>query len=251
MENHRPLTEKISEAIKTQKIKMKPKAYFIIGSTLMAIGIAAAIAVTIFFVSLASFRLRVHGPFSYLRSGFSGVPAFIENFPWVAILLSLVGIIGGLIILRHYEISYKKAFLGVAIGFVAVLLVVAIFVDEIGIHNSIWNRSLIKPLYQHPFIGDSWVAGQVILKEDSQLIIQTPRGERLVVSLEEISSKEVKNIIKGEWLRLLGDWDDEIFIAESIWEAPVIQNAPIPNNCNNKHCPPPGKTLNPPIFLPQ
>ena len=96
--------------IRKKQIKMRPKIYFVAGSVLLGIGMAGIIVLTAFFSNLIFFRLRIHQPFSFFALGRPGLKPFLLTFPWWPLFLAIGGIAGGSILLKKYDISYKKSF---------------------------------------------------------------------------------------------------------------------------------------------
>ena len=75
------LSQKIMKQIKKKHVKIRPRVYFISGSILLGIGLTGVITVSIFFINLVIFKLRLHGPFDYLLFGRFGLRPFFMVFP--------------------------------------------------------------------------------------------------------------------------------------------------------------------------
>lgn len=120
--------------IKTGKVKMKPRWYFVTGSFLMVIGLIGLAILSIYLTSLISFSLRTHGPMGSIR-----YQQLLAAFPWWTLPVMLVGMISGIYILKQFDFSYKKNF-----GLILILLFLSLiaagwYVDYSGM-NQLWMR---------------------------------------------------------------------------------------------------------------
>lgn len=129
--------------VKTNKIVMKPRWYFVVGSTLTFIGLTAAAVGTAFLVNLILFSLRQHGPGGSWR-----LQQILGSFPWWIPVLAVAGIVFGIWMLKKYDFSYKKNFLLIAVGFVVAIILSAFIIDRTGL-NEIWSRQgAMRRFYQ-------------------------------------------------------------------------------------------------------
>ena len=129
------IKEKVMSQIKENKISMRPRWYFLFGSIFMALGLISTIVVSIFLLSLTKFALRSHGPMGEYR-----LEQLMTNFPWWAPILALLGLSIGIYLLRKYDFSYKKNFLLIIIGLIAILIITVFLIDGLGL-NDVWFRN--------------------------------------------------------------------------------------------------------------
>ncbi len=142
-ENQLKLEEKVMSQVKTGKIAMKPKWYFAAGSLLLFSGVVSLSMGAIFLINLTIFALRRRGPITCWR-----LQAMIENFPWWAPVLAIIGIILGIRLLKKYDFSYKKNFKLIAISFILAVLFGGFLIDSLGINDHWARRGLMKGFYQ-------------------------------------------------------------------------------------------------------
>jgi hypothetical protein len=140
------IKDNVMNEIKSGKIKMKPKSYFIIGYSFLFLGLISSFITSVFAVSIISFILRPHGPMRDYRLGL-----MINSFPWYIPLVAIVGVIVGLFLLKKFDFSYKKNFWVLIIIFVFSILITGFFLDLTGL-NIIWLKrgpmnSVIKSYY--------------------------------------------------------------------------------------------------------
>ena len=129
------LSDKIMTTIKEKELKMKPKWYFYLGSTLGFLGLLASVIISAFFISVISFTLRPHpGP---------GYPYRIQliwsSFPWWAVIMAILGLTTGIVLLKKYDFSYQKNFWIILAGLVAAIIIASILMDQSGL-TDLWTR---------------------------------------------------------------------------------------------------------------
>ena len=137
------LEEKVMSQVKTGKIVMKPKWCFVAGSLLLFGGLAALSVGIIFLVNLTAFTLRRRGPMASWR-----LQTMIENFPWWAPVLAVIGIVLGVRLLKKYDFSYKKNFTLIVISFISAVLFAGFLIDRLGLNDYWARRGLMKRFYQ-------------------------------------------------------------------------------------------------------
>ena len=220
------LSKRVMKQIHEKQLKIRPRIYFVAGSLLLGFGLAGTIAVAVFFINLFLFRVRTHGPFDYLWFGRFGLRPFLSIFPWIPFLIAIAGIFGGLILLKRYDISYKKNFWGLVISLVTFILVVGFFLDRVGFNEKLEGLRPVHPLYQNQFMGRDWIIGEIIQVEDRELIVVSPRGEKIRVVINKNSLLPFGGDFKpGERIRAVGEWsppsrpEDKVFIAKGISKA--------------------------------
>lgn len=131
------LENKILKKILTNQIKMKPRWYFIVGSSLLLLGITLLSFTSIFLTNLTIFLIHKRGP------GSMRLEMMINSFPWWVPILAICGIISGILLFKKYDISYKKNFLFLIIGFIITILLTAFLINSLGFNEN-WSRK--KPL---------------------------------------------------------------------------------------------------------
>ncbi len=133
------ITDNIMDQIHNEKIKMRPKIYFIIGSILTLVGLVSSVVFSIFLVGLTRFSLRSHGPMANYR-----MDQIISSFPWWAPILAVIGLIIGIQLLRKYDFSFKTNFKLVVIGFIFSVFVGGWIVDSIGLNDTLARRGPMR-----------------------------------------------------------------------------------------------------------
>ncbi|OGG11736.1 hypothetical protein A2Z00_01390 [Candidatus Gottesmanbacteria bacterium RBG_13_45_10] len=142
------LEKAIMDKVKSNRISIKPRWYFVLGSAITMIGVIGLSVGAIFLTNLTFFLLRTHGPMGQLR-----LEMMLASFPWWAPILAIVGIVLGIWMLKQYDFSYKKNFVLIVLGFIVSIVLAAFIIDRLGV-NEMWSkRGPMRRLYQQMEYG--------------------------------------------------------------------------------------------------
>jgi hypothetical protein len=133
------ITDDIMDQIHDEKIKMRPKIYFILGSTLIFVGLVASVITSVFLVGLIRFFLRSHGPMANYR-----FDQIVSSFPWWIPVFAIIGLIVGLWLLRKYDFYFKIDYKIAIIGFILAIIVGGLVVDVVGINDALIRRGPMR-----------------------------------------------------------------------------------------------------------
>jgi hypothetical protein len=138
------LEKEIMSKVISGKISMKPRWYFVLGTTLSILGLALLSVVSIFLVNVMIFSLRTHGPMGEWR-----LQMMLDSFPFWMPIFAILGVVVGVFILKKYDFSYKKNFFAIIIGFIFSIIIAGFLIDLLGL-NDIWARrgGVMRQLYQ-------------------------------------------------------------------------------------------------------
>lgn len=141
------ITDTIMDQIKHNEIKMRPKAYFVFGSILTFIGLVSSIVFSIFLFGLIRFSLRSHGPMGDYR-----LDQILSNFPWLAVVLAIIGLITGILLLSKYDFSFKFNFKIIIIGFILSIIVGGWVTDIIGLNDVLIRKGPMKGIMRNHYL---------------------------------------------------------------------------------------------------
>ena len=119
--------ENMMKRIKLEGVRMKPKWYFVAGSGLLFVSLVILSVGVMFLLNLVFFALRAQGPMIGWKFSM-----MMSRFPWWGLILSLLGMIAGVDLLKKYDFSYKKNFNLLVVIFVLTLLVAGLLFDRMG-----------------------------------------------------------------------------------------------------------------------
>jgi len=137
------ITDSVMGEIRRGKLKMRPRLYFIIGSIFIFTSLVFSVLSSVFLVGLIRFYLRPHGPMGEYRFA-----QLLDNFPWWAVILAVLGLIIGIWLLRQYDFSYKINFKIIVVGFVAAVIIAGWLVDASGLNDNFSRLGYMNRLYR-------------------------------------------------------------------------------------------------------
>ena len=209
--NH--ITEKILSKIKTEKIKMKPKSYFVLRIIFLVLGTLALTFFIIYLISFIIFSLRASGTLFLPRFGFPGMRILISSLPWFLILTSGILIILLEIFTQKFTFVYRKPILYSLLVIIIIVSMGSFLIGKTSLHSSLFWKAQEKRLpamgsiyrnYGAPQIDD--VHQGVISKvTENGFEIETLSGEVLdVIVGPKIYSTLESDIKKDDVIVVLG-----------------------------------------------
>lgn len=133
------IKENVMGKIKENKISMKPKSYFVLGSIFTFVGLIASIISSIFLISIINFLLKEHGPMGDFR-----LSQILSSFPWWLPVLAIAALIFGIWNLLKYDFSYKTNYLLIVLGFVIAIIIAGWAIDKTGMDNLWLNQGPMR-----------------------------------------------------------------------------------------------------------
>jgi hypothetical protein len=133
------IKENVMMKIHENKITMKPRSFFVLGSILTIVGLIASVVSSVFLISLISFLLKEHGPMGDYR-----LSLMLNSFPWWIPILAVAGLVLGIWFLFKYDFLYKINYLFVIFTFIAVVIIAGIIIDRTGVDNLLLNQGPMR-----------------------------------------------------------------------------------------------------------
>jgi hypothetical protein len=138
------IQKEVMNQIKSEKITMKPKWYFVAGSILMFTSIIILAIVAIFLLNLTIFAIQPHyGPGAEFR-----LQMILNSFPWWAPIIAIVGVILAIWLIKKYDFSYKKNFLFIILSFIFAVIIGALLMDFLGFNDYFAKRGPMRGFYR-------------------------------------------------------------------------------------------------------
>ena len=131
------IRNKVLEAIKSGRAKMKPKWHFVLRGILISILIVIAFLVLLSIWSFTFFSLRQTGIWFAPVFGSAGWFSLLRSTPWILIVLSVVFIIFLEILVRRYAFAYRRPLIYSILGLVLIVLAGGVFMEP-------WHRELFR-----------------------------------------------------------------------------------------------------------
>lgn len=203
--------------IKADHLTMRPKLYFLVGSTLLGVGFAATILIALFFTLVSSFHMRTHETFKYAWFGSSGLTPLLHTIPWIPIFITILAFMAGIYLLKQYDFSYRANYTALAISLTLGVIIAGTILDHLGTNQPLRRVPPLQPLYQQNFVNSNRLVGTIISLDTSTATIISPEGiEAIIVWDENTRMPFGGQFAIGEAIQAVGSWDGDKFIAKGI-----------------------------------
>lgn len=207
------ISSDVLRTIKKENIKCRPKYYFVIGSSLIGVGVGIVILASVFLVNIKLYQIEMFRPFDWLSFGFSGIWPFLILFPWKVLMLAM-----GVLVLGVYLVRMSKDTVHLRLSTIALIIIVVSASGAVAfthlkplnirINHYLSSSSLFGYLYDSRYHGSNWLMGRVASVGKDYIIINCQDHDRPVkVSMGRSVMGEHKNdVIRDQELELMGKW---------------------------------------------
>lgn len=201
------------DRIRSGRVSMRPKIYFIAGSVLFAGSVAVLVIVGVFAVSAAAFQVRMVSPLQFIGLGGPGIGFMASAMPWAAILAAVAGLWGSVRLLKHYDFSYRRNFAAISFVALAGAILAGSFLSVSGFTELRGPRAVLERKLGYGVPKRNFVVGTVVSVRPDEYELETPDGRRINVVLSESARKPRREIEPGDWMRAVGSWEGDSFRA--------------------------------------
>jgi len=211
------ITGKVLEKIKSGKIKMRPKIYFILKAILVGLSVAVIAIFILYLISFIVFTLRMSGIWFAPGFGFYGVKIFLFSLPWILISIAIILIIVLEILVKHFSFAYRRPILYSILGIITLVLLGSFALSQIKIHPYLFQKSQERHLpvagkfYRDFGAGKFRNAHRGIVSEitDNGFFIETRHNETLnIIITPETRFPFGKDIKENDSVMILGERDN-------------------------------------------
>jgi len=147
MKTNNSFKEDILNKIKSEKVKMKPKLYFIVRPILFVFGLIMIIVFSIYFLSFLFFIFKINDGWALTSFGLRGVLALLMSLPWGIISFILLLMVVLETLLFRFSSVYRKP---VLYSFLALLVLISAVSFAVGLTSFHDNMFLNQKL---PWMG--------------------------------------------------------------------------------------------------
>ncbi len=211
------ITDKVLEKIKSGRIKMRPKAHFVLKTVLAALGFILIILFVLYLISFIVFTLRMSGIWFAPGFGFYGIKIFLFSLPWLLILTAIILIIILEILVKYFSFAYRRPILYSILGIIALVFLGSFVIGQIKIHPYLFKKSQEKHLpvagkfYRDFGAGKFRNTHRGIVSEttDNGFLIETRHNEILkIIITSETRFPFGKDIKENDSIMILGERDN-------------------------------------------
>lgn len=141
MDNEHSIQKKVLERIRSGKVRVRPRAYFVLRlASIIAVALAVLV-ISVFVVSFVIFSIHESGEQFLLGFGGRGILTFLRLFPWFILFfdVGLIILLGWLI--QEFRFAYRVSLASVLAGIVIVSTLLGSLVAVTPFHSDLLERA--------------------------------------------------------------------------------------------------------------
>jgi hypothetical protein len=222
------IQENILTAIETGRVKMRPRWYFVVRTTLLIVGVILSVLALLYLASLIMFVLHRTGVWFAPAFGPRGLREFLFDVPWVLVLLVTIFIILVQLLVNRFAFSHARPLMYWALGIIVLVLVGGFIINQTSVHQGLFRQAQNDRL---PFGNDFYrkfgsrpptsniINGQITNLQPDGFIILTPSQEILQIILSPKTRFPIGNDLEiGDRVVVAGDRNGNIIMAFGVRE---------------------------------
>ena len=206
-QNKNNLAEKVMEEIKSKKVTMRSHIYFVSGTVITIFGVFITLLAGTISVNLFSFHYRMMRPV--------GLSPFGTPLPWLFLMVGLISIWIGILLIKKYDLSYKKNFVLIVGIFIVAILAFGLIIDNLGFNERSRPQKALHGMYRQFPKGD-WLSGKVLEISENKILLEIAEGEKKEILLTNETKKPPFPINIGDNIKIISKTEDGVITALGI-----------------------------------
>lgn len=219
-----PLADKVLNKLENSQIKMRPRAYFVLKTILIALAIIVIALFALYLTSFIVFALRASGLWYLPKFGFPGLGPLITLLPWLLIFIAMLLIIVMEALVKYFAFAYRRPILFSMLGIIILVLLGGSIIDRTQFHAKLFQKAQEQRL---PIAGELYRSfgaskfrdvhrGAVFEITDKGFLIKTRSGQTLAIVVTSDTRLFDANIKKDDVIVILGKRDNNTVRAQAI-----------------------------------
>lgn len=202
---------KIFDTIKSGKVKMRPRWYFILQATL---GIVASVVLFFAIIFLTIFTVFIQhetGAGLAVSYGLTGWLIFLRALPWTLILTAIVFIILLAILAKRYAFVYQRPLIYALMGIVVLVVIFTLIITATPFYSAVFTATpgssgvFIDDIYHYETTPLGSVhRGEVTLIANNGFLLQNSEGETSTVIFAPGTALKPGDFRAGEQVVVFG-----------------------------------------------
>lgn len=131
-----PIGESVMNQIKSGKVHMKPRAYYILLGAISIVTIILASVSVAYFWSIMFFWVRIETADTMAWGARENLSETVTSFPWWALIVSLILLTAAILLIRHQGHMYRHKISTIALAIVGGALLLGLGLSLLGIGQS-------------------------------------------------------------------------------------------------------------------
>lgn len=219
------IQKNVLEKIRTGEVSMHSRSYFTFREILIDGGVVLVSVLSLFVLSFLFFSIQQSDQQYLLTFGGKGTLAFLELFPWLALLLSIALLISLEALLRHFTFGYRLPALRLFLFAILVGIAGSVVVGLTPLHAYLLGAAeqerlpgVISSLYNQALNSEASrgiYRGTVISLSDSQFVIVYADGVTSWIIVPP-DGFDMRTLSLGDRLYIAGQPEDDLVYAYGI-----------------------------------
>lgn len=180
-QQNRPIEERVFEAIRSGKVTMRSRWYFVLRDIMAMIAIIIVLLIAVYFASFVIFVLHQNGAWFVPVFGFAGWFALFSALPWILIILSAIFVVVLAFLVKRYPFGYRWPLLYSFLGIIFLISAVCFVFVGTSFYNAVFNSTASRDF---PFLGSYYPGIGVLEPNDIH------RGTVTQVGMDEFSLQD-------------------------------------------------------------
>lgn len=219
---HQPLKDAVLDTIRTERVTMRPRWYFVLRTALFATGTVVVMLALLYLASFIIYTSRVSGIWFVPAFGFPGWREFLFSLPWILIVISLLFMAILEMLVKHFAFAWRQPLFYSALGIIALAGIGSYIVILTPFHRAMFLQSrqhrwpIVEPFYRaygmrglqniHP--------GNVSAVTDTGFRMVSRRGEVLTIIVDTKTRFPYgTGVAPGDAVVVFGMIDDDVIHA--------------------------------------
>lgn len=215
--DHSSIQQEVLAAIKSGRVKMRPKWYFFLRAALVIVGAAFLFLTVLYLTSFIIFMLRQTGVLFVPAFGLRGLWVFLVSLPWLLIGAALLFILILEVLVKQYAFAYRRPLLYSTFAILFLVTAGGLVIAMTPLHPGLFKQAkedalpLAGPLYRQ-FLAQRFPdihKGMVIEFVDTGFFMKNNEEETLQVVVTSTTHFPFDSeLYTGEWVVVFGRRED-------------------------------------------
>ena len=189
------IEDNVMNQISSGEVQMKSRAHFVVLNAILIASASLFAILSAVFVSLSIRDVRLGQALKLDEFGRQGEAQFIATLPWLMVLFGLIAISATLVLVKHFEFSYRHKTTVILATVAFAVLGIAAMTSASGLHDRLAEAPPFRPLNTfQKYADEKRIFGQIIEIDDYVILVELPTGET-------IEAKANDTWIKGPLLK--------------------------------------------------
>ena len=137
------IKQAVIKQISTERVSMRPRWIFALGSAISGIGLLISTMLTLLSIQLIKFRILHPGDGASRKINY-----ILSSLPWYLPVIAVLSLVGGYLILKRYDFSYRKNISFILAIIVSGLVLGSFLLHKLNVDRFMQRRGYFRQIYR-------------------------------------------------------------------------------------------------------